>query len=112
MCLWNSKFLGVIIDEILTWKNHIDGISKTIFRNMGMLCKLRHNVPGYILYFSYCTLVIQHINYESLIFGNTYKLKKLDRTISLELYRSHTGQFLNLNFKVPVLKNWNFEVQI
>ena len=26
----STKFLGVIIDEHLTWKNHIDGISKTI----------------------------------------------------------------------------------
>ena len=24
----NTKFLGVIIDENLTWKNHIDGIKK------------------------------------------------------------------------------------
>ena len=24
----NTKFLGVIIDENLTWKNHIDGITK------------------------------------------------------------------------------------
>ena len=32
-----SKFLGVIIDKNLTWKNHIDAISKTISRNIGLL---------------------------------------------------------------------------
>ena len=26
----STKFLGVIIDENLTWKNHIDAVSKTI----------------------------------------------------------------------------------
>ena len=26
----NTKFLGVIINENLTWKKHIDGISKTM----------------------------------------------------------------------------------
>ena len=29
----STKILGVIIDENLTWKNHIDVISKTISRN-------------------------------------------------------------------------------
>ena len=30
----------VIINENLTWKNHIDVISKTISRNFGMLTKM------------------------------------------------------------------------
>ena len=36
----STKFLVVIIDENLTWKNPIDAISKTISRNIGMLTKL------------------------------------------------------------------------
>ena len=32
-----TKFLGVLIDECLTWKNHIDCISKTISRNIGVM---------------------------------------------------------------------------
>ena len=35
-----TKFLGVIINENLTWKNHIDGITKTISRNIGMINKV------------------------------------------------------------------------
>ena len=27
----HTKFLGVLIDDCLTWKNHTDCISKTIF---------------------------------------------------------------------------------
>ena len=46
----STKFLGVIIDENLTWKNHIDAISKTISRNTGVLTKLKHFVPENILY--------------------------------------------------------------
>ena len=51
-----TKFLGVIIDENLTWKHHIDAISKAISRNIGMLTKRKHYVPGYILY-SYIALL-------------------------------------------------------
>ena len=36
-------FLCVIIDKNLTWKNHIDAISKTIPRNAGMLNKAEKN---------------------------------------------------------------------
>ena len=69
----STKFLGIIIDENLTWKNHIDVISKTISRNVGMLTKMKHYVPGYILYSLYCTLVLPYINYGILIWGNTIK---------------------------------------
>ena len=37
----NTKFLGVTIDENLSWKNHIDGIIRTISRNIGMINKLK-----------------------------------------------------------------------
>ena len=41
----STKFLGVIIDENLTWKNHINCISKTISRNIGVINKLKHFIP-------------------------------------------------------------------
>ena len=41
-----TKFLGVLIDENLTWKDHIDAISKTMSRNVGMINKLKHFVPN------------------------------------------------------------------
>ena len=94
-----TKFLGVIIDENLTWKNHIDAISKTISRNTGMLTKLKHFVPENILFSLYCTLILPYINYGALIWGNTskiyldkiFKLQKWAiRTISNSHNRSHT----------------------
>ena len=67
----STKFWGVIIDENLTWKNHIDAISKTISRNTGMLTQLKHFVPENILYSLYCTLILPYINYGVLIWANT-----------------------------------------
>ena len=100
----STKFLGVIIDENLTWKNHIDAISKTISRNTGMLTKLKHFLPENILHSLYCTLILPYINYGVLIWGNTYatyldKVLKLQkwaiRTVSNSHYRSHTGPLFN-----------------
>jgi len=103
----STKFLGVIIDENLTWKNHIDAISKTISRNTGMLTKLKYYLPENILYSLYCTLILPYTNYGVLIWGNTYetyldKILRLQkwaiRTISKSHYRSHTG---------PLFKKYN-----
>ena len=52
-----TKFLGIIIDENLTWKDHIDGISKTISRNIGVLSKVKYFMPQRILH------IILHFSY-------------------------------------------------
>ena len=57
-----AKFLGVLIDECLTWKNHIDCISKTISRNIGVMNKLKHYIPYRVLHTLYCTLISPYLN--------------------------------------------------
>ena len=115
----STKFLGVIIDDNLTWKNHIDAISKTISRNIGMLTKLKHYVPDYILYSLYCTLVLPYVNYGILIWGNTYKMyldkilklqKWAIRTISLEHYRCHTGPLFKKHNILNVYDTFKIEL--
>ena len=54
----STKFLGVIIDENLTWKNHIDGISKTIARNVGVLNELKCYIPKRVLHSLYIDFAI------------------------------------------------------
>ena len=39
------KYLGVIIDNNLTWQPHIDEISEKLSKPCGMVFKLRHYVP-------------------------------------------------------------------
>ena len=36
-----TKFLGLTIDENLTWKYHIDNITKTISCNIGVMNKIK-----------------------------------------------------------------------
>ena len=103
-----TKFLGVLIDESLTWKTHIDCLSKTISRNIGIINKLKCFLPDRILKTLYCTLILPYLNYGILLWGNTCKsyldkLTKLQkwaiRTISNAHYRSHTNPlFAKLNF--------------
>ena len=36
------KFLGVIIDQNLTWKNHISSVLQSVMKSTGLIAKLRH----------------------------------------------------------------------
>ena len=43
------KYLGVLIDQHLSWKYHIDSIVTKISKNVGLLAKLHYSVPGPLL---------------------------------------------------------------
>ena len=99
-----TKFLGVIVDENLSWKNHIEGVTKTISRNIGVINKLKYSVPKRVLYTLYCTLVLPYVNYNILVWGNTChsyldKILKLQkwavRSITNSHYRSHSAPLFN-----------------
>ena len=40
------KFLGVLLDENLSWKYHLTELSKKLARTCGMFFKVRHLLPG------------------------------------------------------------------
>ena len=40
-----TKFLGVIINENLTWENHTKVVKNKISKSMGILAKIKSNVP-------------------------------------------------------------------
>ena len=77
-----------------TWKDHIDAISKTMSRNIGMINKLKHFVPKRIL-LSFNTLVMPYLNYGILAWGNSCKtyLNKL-----LKLQKRAVRHICNTSF--------------
>ena len=50
------KYLGVIIDSTLTWKNHINNVSSKISKSIGLLYKIRHFVNIKIMKISKITI--------------------------------------------------------
>ena len=44
-----TKFLGVIIDERLTWKPHINYIQNKIAKNIGIILRLSSFMPKHVL---------------------------------------------------------------
>ena len=91
----NFIFLGVIINEHLTWKPHIDKICRKISKYIGIFNKLKHYLPQHILRILYCSIVQSHLSYAILTWGfdrgRVEKLqKKIIRIIACSRYNAHT----------------------
>ena len=89
------NFLGIILDECMTWEAHINKISCKIARTVGAMKRLKRFIPSYILKTLYTTLVLPYINYGILTWGHKIKrVNKLQkwalRTITNSKYNAHT----------------------
>ena len=79
----HAKFLGVLVDDKLTWKSHITHISNKVAKNIGILNKLRHRVPLNTLHTLYNTLLMPYFGYCNIIWGST-KPTRLDHLVKLQ----------------------------
>ncbi len=87
------NFLGLTINEHLNWKSHLDKLSNSISKTMGVLNKLKHFVPLNARVMIYNSLILSHINYCILGYrcGRITKLqKRIVRIINISKYNAHT----------------------
>ena len=69
----NVKFLGVILDEKMSWKDHINYISKKISKCIAIMFKLKNIVSKDTLKSLYYTLAYPYFIYCNVVWGNTFK---------------------------------------
>ena len=77
------KFLGITVDNKLSWKYHIDNSCKIISRNIGIINKLKFHFPPSSLLMLYSSLILPYLNYGILVWGNTHQTL-LDRLLLLQ----------------------------
>ena len=95
------NFLGVKLDENMTWNSHTNQIANKINRNIAIMHKLKHILPTFTMKTLYESLISSHLNYGILAWGlnNTrlYKLqKKAIRTVANAKYNAHTEPLFKL----------------
>ena len=89
------NFLGLIIDEHLSWNPHIQKVANKISRSLGILCRLKRPLSTPILRLLYNSLILPHLQYSILTWGFKHnRIAKLQkravRIISCSKYNSHT----------------------
>ena len=73
-----TKYLGMIVDDTLTWEDHIDYITMKISRDVGIIRRVRELIPEKALLLLYQTLIDPYFRYCSTVwgqFGETLKDK-------------------------------------
>ena len=97
-------FLGIVIDEFLTWRDHIDLIAKKIIKCAAIISRIRHFTNLNSLKLIYYALVYPYLTYGNLIWGNAYKShiqklvniqKKIIRLMTFKSYFDHTERIFN-----------------
>ena len=81
------KYLGILIDSNLVWKNHISHVTSKISKTIGTISKLRHFVPR-IKYFDKHTVGAKSMSPDDikLLLGNLCNITALHHNTNIFFY--------------------------
>ena len=85
------KYLGLIIDEHLSWDSHIHILKAKLNRAVGMLAKIRHYVPHTTIKSIYFSIFSSHLTYGSQIWCQTTN----NKTNNLSLLQNKAIRIIN-----------------
>ena len=98
------KFLGVLLDDNLSWKEHIKYLENKIAENIGLMYRVKQLLDKESLLALYYSYIHSYLNYANLAWGSTYltNLKKLcsQQKHAIQIVHNktkfeHTKNFLN-----------------
>ena len=70
-----GKFLGVIMDQNLSWIPHIKALASKVSRNAGIMYKLRYTLPLKALKCLYSSFIQSHLLYCTSVWGTVKKAR-------------------------------------
>ena len=94
----NIKYLGIIVDSHLSWKQHIFEVSKKIGRSIGIMHKLREFMTTKMLKNIYYSLVYSHIVYDIQVWGSAFDTE-LNKILILQ---KKSVRILTNNYHFPL----------
>ena len=90
----NAKLLGIIIDDQLCWKNHVEFLLRKTAPKLGLLRRLRFNLPSDLLQNLYMAIIQPFIDYCISVWGSCNKThKQLIQKIQNRAVRIVSGNY-------------------
>ena len=121
-CVANStKFLGICLDENLTWKHHTASVNSKISHALFSIKQVKNILPVSILHKLYFALIHPHISYGILSWGNAGKTvlqktttlqKRAIRMINKKSYNSHTDPLFRSSKILKIQDLYNYQSAI
>ena len=91
------KFLGVMLDEHLSWKDHIKIVENKLAKNIGLLHRVNQHLNESSLKTVYFSYIHSYLNYANIAWASTYPiLKNLN---ALNVYQINIYQHLGFMHK-------------
>ena len=96
-----TKFLGVLIDEKLNWKQHINMVRSKLSKTFSVIARSKKILNKDSMHTLYCSMFLPYINYCTEVWGNTYVTnvkpicllqKKIIRIINNAGFNDHTNE--------------------
>ena len=81
--VFETKFVGVIIDSQLSWKSLINTVNSKIASIIGVISKIRYKLCERSAMLLYDSLIVSHLTYCNILWASNYK-SLLEKTIVLQ----------------------------
>ena len=94
-----TVFLGVILDDNLTWNFHISSVAGKVSKSIGIIFRSSFYYSTPSLRMLYNAMILPYLNYCNLVWGSTYKTnlqrivvlqKRLIRIVNKSYYNAHS----------------------
>ena len=85
------KYLGVTINQHLTWHDHIDQIQRKVSKRLGVLRRIKHLFPAYAKKIYVTRMVIPILQYVSIVWGDENNKVLMN---SIQVFRSKAANRL------------------
>ena len=82
-CEKDTTFLGITLDEHLTWENHCNKVANKMAKNTGVLNRVKKSLPTCSLLTIYNSLIFSHLCYGLEVWGATFE-KNLKRIVGIQ----------------------------